>query len=67
MRCGETGVTWMAAVRRVGVAATRAVLRAEAAPEAADGRTAMSPLRIKHGVSVMEVAGREVAKYLKIQ
>ena len=60
-------MTWMAAVGRAGVAATRAVLRAEAAPEAADGRTAMSPLRIKYGVSVMAMAGREVAKFLKIQ
>ena len=46
-------MTWMAEVGRAGVAATRAVLRAEAAPEAADGRTAMSPLRIKHGVMAM--------------
>ena len=43
-------MTWMAAVGRAGVAAMRAVLRAEAAPEAADGRTAT---RIKHGVMAM--------------
>ena len=44
-------MTWVAAVGRAGVAATQAVLRAEAAPEAADGRTAT---RIKHGVMAME-------------